>query len=97
MKYSLRIDQKAGYLHAIVTGENSKPNVARYIKDILRECKTRNCFNILIEDRLEGPRLGTMDVFEIVSEGSIKTKGALKGIAPGGLCGRGEGGIVAAK
>jgi hypothetical protein len=81
MNYAVSIDRKPGYLHAVVTGENSKSNVARYIKEILRECTARNCFNVLIEERLEGPRLGTMDVFDLVSEGSTRTKGPFKVIA----------------
>jgi predicted lysophospholipase L1 biosynthesis ABC-type transport system permease subunit len=65
--YKVSIEQKAGYLHAVVTGTNSRESVVHYLLDILHECVTRNCFRVLIEERLDGPRLGTMDVFEIAS------------------------------
>ena len=81
MTYKLTIDQKPTYLHAIVTGRNSRENVARYMEEILRECTARSCFRVLIEERLEGLRLGMLDVFEIASEGSSKASGMLQAIA----------------
>jgi len=81
MSYKLTILEKPTYLHAIVTGENTKENVARYLEEILRECKARNCFQILIEEHLEGPRLGTTDVFQIAAIGSDHAQGRFKVIA----------------
>ena len=81
MTYKLTIDQKPTYLHVTVTGRNSRENVARYLEETLRECTARNCFRVLIEERLDGPRLGTLDVFQIVSEASSKADGILKAIA----------------
>jgi hypothetical protein len=66
MTYELKIEQKRTYLHAVVTGTNSKENVLRYTEEIDRECTARATFRVLIEERLHGPRLGTMDVFEVV-------------------------------
>ena len=81
MDYKLTIKPKPSYLHFIVTGCNSKQAVIQYLEEILRECKIRNCFRILIEERLEGPRLGTVDIFSIVSEGSSEGLGILKTVA----------------
>jgi hypothetical protein len=81
MTYKLTIDQKPTYLHVIVTGRNSKENVMRYLEETLRECTARSCLRVLIEERLDGPRLGTLDVFQIVSEASSKAEGILKAIA----------------
>lgn len=81
MTYELTIARKPTYLHAVVTGRNSRENVARYLAEILRECIARRCFRVLIEERLEGPRLGMLDVFEIASEGSSQAFGMLKTIA----------------
>ncbi len=72
MTYKLTIHQKPAYLHAIVTGRNTRENVARYLEELHGECIARNCFRVLVEERLEGPRLGAMDVFQIVAEGSGK-------------------------
>jgi hypothetical protein len=81
MSYKLTIIQKPTYLHAIVTGLNKRENVAHYLEEILRECKARGCFRVLIEERLDGPRLSTMDVFQIASEGSDRSIGHFKAIA----------------
>jgi hypothetical protein len=81
MNYQLAIGEKPTYLHAVVTGENSRENVLRYMAEVLQECTARGCSRVLIEERLEGPRLGTMSVYEIVSEGSSKAVGKLRAIA----------------
>ena len=81
MTYQLTFDQKPGYLHATVTGSNSRENVMRYMEEIGRECAERGCARVLIEERLEGPRLGTTDVFRIAAEGSRRARGALESIA----------------
>lgn len=81
MSYQLRIDQKPGYLHAVVTGENSRENVAAYLAELRGECIARGCFRVLIEERLEGPRLRTLDVFEVIFRGSRQALGMYTAIA----------------
>jgi hypothetical protein len=81
LTYTLTVYDKPGYLHIVVEGQNSRENVARYLADIAKECKARNCSSVLIEERLEGPRLGTMDVFSISSEGSQEAVGVFNKIA----------------
>lgn len=81
MSYKLTIIQKPTYLHAIVTGLNSRENVTRYLEEILHECTVRGCYRLLIEERLEGPRLSTMDVFQIAAEGTTRAGGNFEAIA----------------
>ena len=81
MTYKLTITRNNSYLHAIVTGQNSKENVIQYLKEVLRECKARNCRKVLLEERLEGPRLTTFPVFEIASSGSRDASGNFEAIA----------------
>lgn len=81
MSYKLTVIQKPTYLHAIVTGSNTRENVERYLEDIQRECTARGCSRLLIEERLEGPHLSTMSVFQIASEGSAKARGCFEAIA----------------
>ena len=81
MTYELTIEAKPGYLHVIVTGDNTRENVARYMEEVVRECTLRQCFRVLIEERLGGPRLGTLDVFELVSTGSTRFLRALTAMA----------------
>jgi len=81
MSYQLTIIPKPSYLHAVVTGQNTAENVSAYLDELLRECVTRKCYRILIEERLEGPRLKLVDVFHLVLQGSPKVRGVLKTIA----------------
>ena len=53
-----------------MSGRNSGETVVRYLEEVIRECTTRRCFRVLIEERLEGPRLGTIEVFGMVSKGA---------------------------
>ena len=79
--YKLTTIQKPTYLHFIITGKNTVENIERYFEEINRECTGRNCFRILIEERLDGPRRGILDVFKIISEVSSKSRGLYKAIA----------------
>jgi len=81
MKCQLTITRKPSYLHIIVTGRNSVENVVEYFEEIHRECEARNCFRILIEERLDGPRLGMLDVFQIVEDESKNARGVFREIA----------------
>jgi hypothetical protein len=81
MTYKLKIEQKPVYLHATVTGQNSKDNVGAYLSELRGECIARGCFRVLIEERLEGPRLRTLDVFEVVFKGSQQAIGLFTAIA----------------
>ena len=81
MTYSLSIEHKRTHLHAVVTGENTRHNVLRYMADVMRECEAADCWYVLVEERLEGPRLGTMDVFDIASQRGQPLGSTIKGIA----------------
>ena len=81
MTYRVTFEEKPGYLHAVVTGKNSRESVMRYLEEVGRECALRGCSKVLIEERLEGPRLGTIDVFRIGSEGSQRARSAIRAIA----------------
>lgn len=53
----------------------------QYMEEVMRECTIRNCGNVLVEERLEGPRLGTFEVFSMVSEGAKRFLGRLNAMA----------------
>ncbi len=90
MAYQLTFIQKPAYLHAIVTGRNSKENVVRYLNEVFAECIARGCSRVLVEERLEGPRMGMMDVFQIALEGSTRVHRAFKAFAYVDVNARGE-------
>lgn len=81
MSYQLTIHEKPTYLHAVVTGRNTKENVAGYLDELRLECAARNLSRVLIEERLTGRRLGTWVVYSIVSEGSAGARGLFDAIA----------------
>jgi hypothetical protein len=79
--FAVTFAQKPTYLHAVITGENSAATVRNYLKQVLQECKTRKCPRVLIEERLTGPRLGIVDVYRIVSEGTVRALGQVEAVA----------------
>jgi len=81
MTYQLKIEKKPSYLHAIVTGQNDADNVRAYLDELRGECIARGCFRVLIEEHLEGPRLKTLDVFEVIFKGSNQAVGLYTAIA----------------
>jgi hypothetical protein len=81
MPYQLTIKQEPTFLHATITGSNDVETVSRYLDELRRECIARQCYRLLIEERLEGPRLGTFPVYKIVSEGSERARGLLHAVA----------------
>lgn len=81
MEYHLTIIQKPKYLHAIVTGENTKENVARYLNELYEECKARKCSKVLMEEQLAGPRIDISDVFSIIDTRSNQITGMFEALA----------------
>ena len=81
MAFTVTITQKPTYLHAVISGENSAENVRSYLQQIQRECQARKCPRVLVEERLEGPRLGIVDVYRIVSEQTVRALGQIEVIA----------------
>ncbi|HTN48308.1 MAG TPA: hypothetical protein VMK32_02640 [Burkholderiaceae bacterium] len=81
MPFTLTIEQKDGYLHAVVTGDNTKEDILGYLRELMQECRARAATRLLIEERLSGPRLGPVDVFDIAAQGNAKAVGPLHAIA----------------
>lgn len=81
MSYSMTIVQKPTYLHATITGRNTKENVVAYFRELFAECQARGCFRVLIEERLEGPRLRLIDIYDVAQMGSVMARGTIKAVA----------------
>ena len=81
MSYQLKVEQKPGYLHFSVSGRNSPETVAGYMQEVIQEVAARRCPRVLIEENLEGPRLGTMEVFSMVTSGAKRYHGVLEALA----------------
>ena len=81
MTYHLEMTRKPTYLHVIVTGQNTKENILKYLEEIRRECLSCKCTRVLVEERLDGPRFSTMDVFETADKGSMGAVGVFDAFA----------------
>ena len=81
MPCEVTFEQHPTYLHATVTGTSSRASVEQYIDEVLAECRKQQCFRLLIEERLAGPRLDAMDVFAMASEGSMRALGVFEAVA----------------
>ena len=81
MSYALTILDRPGYLHFIVTGINSRETVAQYLEEVALKCAARGCTRVLIEERLDGPRLGTTDVYVVASSSAPAGAAVFEAIA----------------
>lgn len=81
MEYEIAFHRHADYLHAKVVGKNSQDTVIQYMQDVRGKCREVDCFRVLIEECLDGPRLDTMEIFEMVATKSRSALGIFEAIA----------------
>jgi hypothetical protein len=56
-------------------------NMRNYLEELVRDCEARGCRRVLIEERLDGPRLGAVDVYDLASTISERALGRFEAIA----------------
>ena len=66
--YAVEIEPKKGYLHARIRGENTPEVTRRYVKDLIAAARQANCHAVLVEENLDGPRMGPGEIFWIVQD-----------------------------
>jgi hypothetical protein len=81
VSFQLTLTEKPGYLHAVVTGQNTLENVVLYLKELREACDTGGFTRVLIEENLTGRRLETWDVYQIASGGSTEGAGKFEALA----------------
>lgn len=74
MSYSVDVEHKGEYLHAVVTGDKTLANVLSYFEEIYGACVLYHCSTVLIEERLTGPCLDTFDIFVVVTKNYNRAK-----------------------
>lgn len=79
--YQLNIERRPEYLLIRVSGQNSPATVLQYLQDVRDECTRQDCFRVLIDEQLDGPRLDISEVFSIASEGAMSAMGIFQAIA----------------
>ena len=75
MSYTLSIDKKGSYLHAVVRGTNDRETILAYFQEVRAACQKRDCYRVLIEERLEGPRFPPEILLPLMAE-VVATAGA---------------------
>src|SRR5688572_32249332 len=68
MKHTLRVDPKGSYLHCIVEGKNGRETVLAYFAEIREQCRIRDRYRVLVEERLTGPRFSLEELFQVAAE-----------------------------
>jgi hypothetical protein len=81
VRYQLTFERKPRYLHATVTGTNTRENVMGYLDEVRRECEASGCTRVLIEERLVGPRMDMVSILEIVTQSGKDAVGLFEAIA----------------
>jgi hypothetical protein len=66
--YSLQVVEKKGYLHARIGGENTPEVTRRYVLEVIDACRKAKCRALLLEENLEGPRMGLGELMTIVQD-----------------------------
>jgi hypothetical protein len=79
--YRCTVEARQGYVHLSIRGENTPANVRRILGDIVAACAQHGSSRVLVEEHLSGPSLDTVEVFEIVSEGSTTARSLAQQIA----------------
>jgi len=81
MRFAVELVDKSGYLHARVTGVNSREAVIEYTHDIHRACVERGFRAVLIEENLAGPSIDLSSILQVVADRSRQAVGFLNWIA----------------
>lgn len=79
--YVLRIEDKGAYLHASVTGINSRESVLGYTQEIYEACVARGRTAVLIEENLSGPSLPISVILQVVDARADQAVRAIRKIA----------------
>lgn len=79
--YKLTFVQKPGYVHVLATGDNSLANLKGYLEELVRVCTAKGYRRVLMEERLVGPRIGMLDVFDLAAQVSDSARGFFEAFA----------------
>jgi hypothetical protein len=66
--HSVTVTPKGSYLHCVVTGENGRETVLAYFAEIREQCRIRDRYRVLVEERLTGPRFSLEELFQVAAE-----------------------------
>ena len=81
MSFKLTTEGRGNYLYCHVTGTNSPETVVDYMTEIHQACDQHDCYRILIEENLDGPRFDEIDIFALISLNRPDAIGIFEAIA----------------
>ena len=81
MSFKLTSEKRGNYLYFHVTGTNSPETVLGYMAEIQQRCEQHDCYRILIDENLDGPRFDEFDVFALISTNTPDARGFFEAIA----------------
>ena len=81
MAFDIQYQDRSGYIHAVVTGTNTPQSVFDYMSAIREQCERTDCYRVLIEEKLDGPRFDEMEIFSVITEGSPDALGFFEALA----------------
>ena len=76
--YSFQIEQKDGYLHARIRGENTPEVTRRYVVEVIAACRKAKCTAVLIEENLDGPRMDAGELYGIIQDLYAEFRAAIR-------------------
>jgi hypothetical protein len=68
VEYQIQIEDRGTYLHARVTGRNTREAIRGYLDELNARCASSGHTAVLIEEALEGPSLPMLEIFKIASD-----------------------------
>lgn len=81
MSYEIAFDKRPGFLYARITGTNTPDTIVSYLQDVVEKCTETDCFLVLIHECLDGPRLTFTELFETISDVSVRVLGKFDAVA----------------
>jgi hypothetical protein len=81
MSYQLDLKKRENFLHATVTGTNDAQTVLNYMNEVKNRCAAEDCYRVLIDEKLDGPRMDEMEIFAMISQGSPDALGFFEALA----------------
>jgi hypothetical protein len=73
MSYTFAAEEKPGFVHVRITGDNSRESVRGYLREVYELCARTGVSSVLIEEDLSGARLEPVEVYRVAVEASADT------------------------
>ena len=68
--YRIEVVVHDSYLHAAVWGTHTPDNVLRFLGEVHEACVANRKDSVLLDMRLEGPTMGTGNIFSVIQQRS---------------------------